>query len=255
MAALFPSGPPLGDDAGSGAGRGVRRAFRQGLLASLPLAPVFLPFGLIFGVVSIQAGFDLAQVWGFSVLVLAGASQITAVQLIAEGAPAWLVLVSALAVNLRMAMYSASLVPWLGAAPLGARAGVAYALVDTTYALAVVHYEAEPGMMMAERLAFFAGLAVTLALPWPLVCGLGAALGQALPGGLGLDYAVPITFIAMTAPMLRSRAQIAAAVVAFGLALVLAGLPSGVGLLPAAILGMAVGAAIEARDERRRFGR
>ena len=64
-----------------------------------------------------EAGIDVAQVMGFSVLVLAGASQFSAVQLLSDHAPVLVVLASSLAINLRMAMYSASLTPWLGAAP------------------------------------------------------------------------------------------------------------------------------------------
>lgn len=228
------------------------RAFRRGLADALPLSPVLVPFGLVFGVVSADAGLDMAQVLGFSVLVLAGASQITAVQLLQEQAPLAVVLLSALAVNLRMAMYSASLVPWLGGAPAWARAAAAYGLVDANFALSLATFEAEPRWSMAERLAYFAAGALLLAAPWPAVCAAGAALGRTLPEGLGLDYAVPLSFIALVAPMLRHRAQVLAAGLAFALALAFDGLAPGVGLILAALVAMAAGGALEARDERRR---
>lgn len=234
--------------------RAAANAFGEGLLVGLPLVPVVIPFGLVFGVIADEAGMSLAQVIGFSTLVLAGASQITAVQLLMEQAPMALILLSALAVNLRMAMYSASLVPWLGQASFWARAAVAYGLVDLTYAVAVSRYEQKPRWTLTERLAFFAGTALLLAAPWPAICALGATLGRAIPPGFGIDYAIPISFIAMTAPLLRSRAHVVAAVTGFGLALPLDRLPSGLGLLIAAIVAMAVGAAVEARTERRAEG-
>ena len=91
------------------------QAFRHGLIQSLPFLLVLAPFGLLFGG-SLEGGLHPPQVMGFSVLVLAGASQFTAVQLMSEHTPALIVIITAIAVNLRMAMYSASMVPWLGGA-------------------------------------------------------------------------------------------------------------------------------------------
>lgn len=65
---------------------------------------------------------------GFSVVVISGALQVTAVQLISEGAPLLVVLATARAINLRMAMYSASLAPHLGALAVGQRGVPAYFL-------------------------------------------------------------------------------------------------------------------------------
>jgi hypothetical protein len=67
--------------------------------------------------------------------VIAGASQFAALQLMSENAPTLIVVASALAVNLRMAMYSAALAPHLGPASLKDRALIAYMNVDQSYAL------------------------------------------------------------------------------------------------------------------------
>lgn len=229
-----------------------RRAFVAGLLAALPFMIVVVPFALVFGVVGVEAGLSLWQIMGFSILVLAGASQITAVQLLADGASLLVVLASALAVNLRMAMYSAALTPWIGRAPAPARALAAFFLIDQTFTLSLNRYEAVPEMTMAERLAFFTGTSVVLALPWPGFTWVGATLGRAIPEGFALDFAVPITFLALVAPQLHSAPHAAAAGVGFALALVFAGLPSGLGLMVAAPIAMAAGAALEARAARRR---
>ena len=66
-----------------------------------------------------------------------------------------------------------------------------------------------------------------------------------------LDFAVPITFIALFAPALRDLAHLAAAFVSVTVALALAGLPYSLGLMIAATLAMAAGAAVEAALERR----
>ena len=99
--------------------------FAAGFLQGLPFVAVIVPFGMLFGVVGTEAGMDLAQVMAMTVLVIAGASQFTAVQLMTDNAPILLVLAASLTVNLRMAMYSAALVPHIGQAPLGLRAAQA----------------------------------------------------------------------------------------------------------------------------------
>ncbi|WP_240544718.1 AzlC family ABC transporter permease [Paracoccus sp. AK26] len=227
--------------------RPPRAMFLQGAVKSLPFLIVMIPFAVLFGVVATEAGMDIAQVMGFSVLVLAGASQFTAVQLLSDNASVVIVILSCLAVNLRMAMYSASLVPWLRHASGGQKAWVAYALVDQSYALSIQEYEADPAMSLPQRLAFFAGVATVVCLPWMICSWIGATVGQAIPDGIALDFAMPITFLAMIAPMLRTPAHLAACFVAIAAALLLAGLPSGLGLLIAAPLGMATGAIIETR--------
>ena len=67
--------------------RSIRRAFWQGARDSLPFLIVVVPFGMIFGVLASEAGWTLAQILGMSVLVIAGASQFTALQLLSEQAP------------------------------------------------------------------------------------------------------------------------------------------------------------------------
>ena len=238
---------------GARAGRsGAGRSFRLGVIQSLPFLLVIIPFALLFGLAASEAGMDLAQTMGFSVLVLAGASQFTAVQLLSDQVPTALVILSALAVNLRMAMYSASLVPWLGAAPMGHRAALSYLMIDQSYAMSIQRYEAEPKLTMAERLGYFYGAAATLCLPWMLASWVGATAGRAIPDSIPLDFAMPITFLAMIAPMLRTTAHLVACAVAIIAALVLAGLPNGTGLLIAAPLGMAAGAWVETMTEKRR---
>ena len=93
-------------------------------MQAAPFMLVLIPFGTLFGVVAAETGLKLSQALGFSVLVLAGPLQFTvAVKLLTDHAPALVIIVSAIAVNLRMAMYLAALVPWLAA--LGRHASAA----------------------------------------------------------------------------------------------------------------------------------
>ncbi|MCB5199908.1 AzlC family ABC transporter permease [Loktanella sp. TSTF-M6] len=224
-----------------------KSAYLQGVRDGMPFLLVAVPFAALFGVSAVEAGLSIGQAMGFSVLVIAGASQFAALQMIVDNAGVALTLLAALAVNLRMAMYSASLVPYLGEAPLWKRACVSYLLFDQSYVAAVARYEADGTMPLRDRVAFFFGVATPIAPTWVLATLAGALLGARIPDAAALDFALPITFIAMVGPMLRTLAHVAAALVSVVVGLALVGLPSGTGLLIAAACAMAAGVIVEGR--------
>jgi predicted branched-subunit amino acid permease len=224
-----------------------RSPFAQGVRDGLPFMAALAPFGLLFGVAATEAGLGLGAAMGFSIGVIAGASQFTAVSLMQEGAPALVVVLTALAVNLRMAMYSAALAPYLGVAPLWQRAVAAYVLFDSTYACAAAAFPRHAGWSPSERVAYILGAAGPAVPMWLGLTAVGATVGAAIPTGLALDMAVPICFLAMVAPGLRTLPQVAAAGTSVALALALAWVPYSLGLLVAAGAAMAVGAEVERR--------
>ncbi|MFT3690439.1 AzlC family ABC transporter permease [Paenirhodobacter sp.] len=223
----------------------LRAAYRRGFLAGLPFLLVIIPFGALFGVAGAEAGMRLTEVMGFSILVIAGASQFTAVQLMNDHAPVVVVIATSLAVNLRMAMYSAALAPHLGISTRWQKVLIAYFTTDQTFAISAQEYERMPRWTLAEKLACFAGACTPTCLPWSVATLAGALLGKAIPAGMALDFAVPVTFLAMIAPMLRSLPHLVAAVVSVLAALVLSFLPAGTGVLIAAVLAMIAGARTE----------
>ncbi|WP_102226731.1 AzlC family ABC transporter permease [Acidimangrovimonas sediminis] len=229
-----------------------RSHYLRGLRDGAPFIFVVAPFGMLFGMVATEAGLPLTQVMGFSVLVIAGAAQFAALQLMKTDATTAIVLATALAVNLRMAMYSAAMAPHLGAAPIWKRAVMAYFLVDQTYAASALEFERHPSATLSQKIAFFAGVATFACLPWYGATYLGATLGSRVPPELALDFAMPITFLAMIAPMMRTAAHVAAVAVSVAAALVFAFLPYNLGLLVAAVLAMAAGARVEQMSARRR---
>lgn len=221
------------------------KSFWRGVRGGAPFLLVVAPFAMLFGVVATEAGLSVVETMGFSLLVIAGASQFAAVALMVEDAPTLIILATALAVNLRMAMYSAALVPHLGSVPMWKRAVAAYFLVDQSYAASIVEYERDPSMTVSEKLAYFFGVITPVCPLWYVFTLVGALAGEAIPEAFALDFAVPITFLAVVAPMLKTAAHVAAAVTSVVLALALAWMPVGVGLLTAAAAAMAVGAAVE----------
>ena len=225
----------------------TKSAFLKGVRDGSPFIVVVIPFAVLFGVVGTEAGLNLAQVMGFSVVVIAGASQFAALALMTENAPTLAILGTALAVNMRMAMYSAALTPHLGKAPMWQRAVLAYFLVDQVYALSAVEYEKTPTRPLGQKVAYFMGV-MSMACPfWYAGTLAGALAGTQIPEAFALDFAVPITFLALVAPMLRTGAHITAALVSLVGALTLSFLPYNLGLFIAALAAMWAGAEVERR--------
>ncbi|TMV10265.1 branched-chain amino acid ABC transporter permease [Ruegeria sediminis] len=226
--------------------------FWKGFRDGAPFVFVAIPFGLLFGVFATETGLNIVQTMAFTATVFAGAAQFAALQLLQDEAPTLIVLASALAVNLRMAMYSASLTPFLGSAPLWQRAIAAYLTVDQSYACSIVRFETEPQMTVPQRMAYFFGSVTPITPLWILCTYLGAVLGARIPESWALDFALPITFLAMIGPMMRTPAHVVAALVAVAVSLVTVVIPFNLGLLIAGCAGMIAGAQAEVVLERRK---
>lgn len=229
----------------------MKSAYFKGLLDGAPFLLVVIPFATLFGLLAVEAGLNVLEALVFSVVVIAGASQLTAIQLMQEEAPTLVVLASALAVNLRMAMYSASLTPFIGAAPLWQRALAAYLTVDQSYVVSVAKFEKSPEMTVPERMGYFLGAVSMVAPLWYGFTFIGAALGSQVPESWALDFAIPITFLAMIAPMFRTVAHVVAAFVAVVVSLFAVVLPYSLGIIVAGMAGMIAGAWVEKRMTER----
>ncbi|MCE0504471.1 AzlC family ABC transporter permease [Roseivivax sp. GX 12232] len=226
-------------------------SYRRGVKDGLPFLLVIVPFGMLFGVLATEAGLSVFEALSFSVVVIAGASQFAALQLLQDQAPVLIILASALAINLRMAMYSAAMTPYIGKLPFWKRAVAAYFLVDQVYACAALDYERHPAESAAQRFGYFLGVATPICPVWYLATILGALVGGAISTGYGLDFALPIAFLAMIGPMLRTPAHVVAALAAVTGSLVFAWLPFNLGLIVGGIIGMVAGAETERRLEAR----
>ncbi|WP_170751872.1 AzlC family ABC transporter permease [Ruegeria lacuscaerulensis] len=226
--------------------------FWKGFRDGTPFIFVAIPFGTLFGVFATEAGLNLLQTMTLTATVFAGAAQFAALQLLQDQTPTAIILISALAVNLRMAMYSASLTPFLGAAPMWQRAFAAYLTVDQSYASSIIQFEKQPDMSVPQRMAYFVGSVTPITPLWILATYLGAVLGTRIPESWALDFALPITFLAMIGPMMRTLPHVVAALVAIVVSLFTVGVPYNLGLLIAGCAGMIAGAQAELIAERRK---
>ncbi|MEW6164596.1 MAG: AzlC family ABC transporter permease [Pseudomonadota bacterium] len=219
-----------------------RSAFLLGVRALLPMHLGVAPFGVIYGVVALQSGIPPLAAFLMSSLLFAGSAQFLLAQLVGAGAPALLSIGAVGLINLRHALYSASVAPILHALPRRWKLLLAYLLTDEAYAAAIPHLLEHPKSPVAHWILFGAGFALWAG--WQLATLAGVLLGTQLPADLGLDFALPLTFIAIVVPLIDGRARLVAALVAGVTAVLLAALPWKTGLFVAALAGLAAGACV-----------
>jgi 4-azaleucine resistance transporter AzlC len=226
-----------------------RHQFLWGCRDELPILLGVAPFGMIYGLLARGAGLPALTAQAMSSVVFAGSAQFIAAQLIHSHAPAVVVVVTIFVVNLRHALYSASLAPYLRGLNAGWKCLLAYLLTDEAYAVTVTHYlrDGERTDVSPYRHWYFLGAGLTLWASWQLSTAVGVFVGARVPDRWSLDFTLPLTFIALVVPALKDRAATAAAASAAVVAVAAAGLPYKLGLLLAAVVGIALGLALEAR--------
>ena len=184
-------------------------------------------------------GIPPLEAMAMSVVVYAGASMLAATQLLAGGTPIAVILLTVLFINLRFMMYSASLRPHLAALPARWRVAAGYLLADNAYGLCMARFTEHP--QLAGKAGYYFGAALPVWITWQATVGAGILVGAGLPGAWRLDFAAPLAFIALTIPLLRSRAMVAAALAAAVTSVAAYGLPMRLGIAAAAVAGLAVG--------------
>jgi 4-azaleucine resistance transporter AzlC len=225
-----------------------RIAFLAGIKAELPILLGVLPFGLIYGVLAIEAGLPIFEAQAMSAVVFAGSAQFVIVQLTALGTPGLVIVVTAVLINLRHALYSASMAPYLRHLRPRWQWLLAYLLTDEAYAISVIHYQ-ERGDLKHKHW-YFLGAGLALWITWQLSTAAGILLGAKIPASWSLDFTLALTFIALVVPALKEKADVAAALTAGITAVLILGLPHKLGLVIGALLGIAAGVLVDNYSRR-----
>ena len=230
------------------------KEFLAGCRDEAPLQLGVIPFGMLYGIGAVAAGMPVWLAQLTSMVVFAGAAQLVIVQMLSAAAGALPIGLTAVLLNLRHLLYSASVAGHVRHQPRRWRVVLAYLLTDEAYAVAILRYtrpaaadqeQAEPDL----RHWYFLGCGLTLWGCWQLSTALGIAFGARIPPEWDIDFAVPLTFIALLTLLVKERAGQAAALVAALAVLALAALPFRLGLVLAIVLGLLAGAAV-AREAR-----
>lgn len=215
--------------------------FLRGARDTLPLMLGALPFGMIYGAVAVTSGLSAAAAVAMSAFVFAGSSQFIAVGLIASQTPLAIIVLTTLVVNLRHMLYSATLLPYLKHLPPAWRMALAFWLTDETFAVTVRRFQRGDGC--SEQHWYQFGSSVAMYLNWQLWSLVGLMLGNRIPqaSDWGLDVAMPITFIGMIIPFVKTVPMMVCVLTAGAASLLTLGLPYKLGIIVSACAGIIAG--------------
>ena len=233
--------------------------FFAGVRDELPILLGTTPFGVIFGVLALRAGLPQVQAQAMSSVIFAGSAQFITAQLLAQSVPAAVIVLTVFVVNLRHALYSASVAPHIKHLSGLWKVLLAYLLTDEAYAVAITRYNHEGDVRRSDNQIaevhptfvnahwYFLGAGVTLWVSWQLSTAVGVFIGTQVSESVRsiLDFTLPLTFIAIVVPGLKDKASSAAAVCAGIVAVIAFNLDYKLGLIVAAIAGIAAGVAAD----------
>ncbi len=220
-------------------------AFLEGVRDETPLLFAVVPFGVIYGITALEAGLTKLQAQLMSCIIFGGSSQFAASKLFAEVAPWSVVVLTVAIINLRHLLYSASVAPYVQELSFGWKAILAYLLTDEAYVVTINHYQKQQEHSYGHL--YFLGAGIALWISWQLSTAVGITLGKMLPPKWPLDFFLPLTFIAILVPTLKSHSSVIVALVAGVFSLLLYELPYKLGPIAAALIGIMSGFVLEAR--------
>lgn len=212
--------------------------FKKGALAMLPITPGIIPFGLVMGTVAADAGLSMFQTVAMNFIVFAGAAQLAAIELMLNQVETVVVIITGLVINLRFMLYSASLATKFANESILYKAIVSYTITDQSYTSLAAN---EHKLKASDKLLFYLGTSLVMIIVWQSSVVLGFIFGNFAPESISLDYAVPLSFVALVMPTLKNKLYWFVAVFCSILAIILKDLPYNLGLLVTACSGISLG--------------
>ncbi len=210
----------------------------KGAKSVFPILAGLLPFGLIYGISAASAGITNTSAIAMSFIVFAGAAQISLVNSFTSGASVLSAVAIAALINLRMAMYGASIARHIRSKNPVLRIITSFLLTDQAYAVTIAEITQNSKV---NPLKFYLGSAIPIWLTWQVATVTGVLVGKAIPSRLSLEYAIPLTFLALLGPFLKNRYFIASALIS-GVSMILTrNFPYNSGFFISVFIGIAVG--------------
>ncbi len=225
-------------------------AWREGSRDMLEVALGVIAWALVTGVAMAQSTLTTPQAVVLSLMAFAGSAQLAVIPLMAVKAPMWLIILTALVVNLRFVIYSAALAKPLSHLSLGRRAFLSYITGDMPFALYMQRTASDP--TWSARDAYYAGIVVTNWLVWHISVLVGIALGARIPHEWGLELAGSLALLALVTPMAIKRLSTLVGVgAAVAVALLTYRFPMRLGVVVAIVAGVMSSLVIDWLVDRR----
>ncbi len=219
------------------------RRFLNGFKDVVPLIIGAFPLGVIYGALAMKAGLSGAAAQSMSSLLFAGSAQFLIAQMAATSVPALVMIMAVAVINLRHALYSASVAGYIQHLSSFWKSILAFLLTDEAFVVVITNFEKESATPFKRW--YFLGAGLSMWVFWQIATAVGIFLGEIIPASWPLDFALPLSFIAMVVPALRNRSSTGAALAAGIVAILAFSLPYHLSIILAAAVGILVGVLLE----------
>jgi predicted branched-subunit amino acid permease len=216
-----------------------KSAFWDAVRMSAQTVPGLFAWGMVTGMAMVQSGLSLWQALAMTFIVYAGSAQLAALPLIAAGVPIWVIVFTALMVNLRFVIFSAVIGPHFSHLRWPKRLWYGYLNVDLVMAFFPQRFPAHTLSKPAGKVGFFRGLVIPNWWGWQLGTLAGILLASQIPASWGIGFAGTLALLAITIPLVRGRPTLAGVIVASLVSVLTASWPYRSGLLVATVAGIA----------------
>lgn len=223
--------------------------FTEGLKDILPVIPGIIPFAIISGISAIDAGLSEIMAIYLSFVVYAGASQLAMLSLIMQNASDTVIFLTAVVVNLRLTMYSAGVSREFSRERFLKKAVLSYFITDQAYAVTFAKLKAGK---VKDHFIYFCGAAVSMWAAWQISAFIGIYGGKIFPQELQLDFAIPVTFIAIIIPLIRTWEKIVCFIMSGLLSILFFNFPMKLGMLASVGISISAGLLIWKYTEKRK---
>lgn len=184
--------------------KNLEPGFRYGLRQSLMIVIGYAPVAITFGLLAAQYGISVWEAGLMSLMVFAGASQFIAIEMIHQGATVWMIVFTALIVNIRHVLMSLAIVPFFPQRNSRWSLALAQGLTDETFVLnsgllkEIESEEARRKVMLGVNLGAFSS--------WVVFTLVGGLIGEWLPLDFaGFKFALLALFLVLTAGTLQRK--------------------------------------------------
>ena len=237
-----------------------KRSFLYGARDMLPMLVGAVPFGILFGALATAAGLSFYATMAMSLFVFAGSSQFVAATLIGQGVGVAVIVMTTFFVNLRHALYSASLGPYFKGLPQKWLLPLGFFLTDESYAVVIKRFTESSDIQSPDgespagsvRHWYCLGASLAMYVNWQICTAIGIVAGNSLENlsEWGLEFAMVVTFIGIVVPLIDRMPMLVAAVVAIVVALLARDMVHNLGLIVASVAGVTAGFVAEVVYER-----
>jgi predicted branched-subunit amino acid permease len=222
--------------------------FILGFRKMIPITTGVIPFGAVMGTVFYNAQLGFFQSMAMNIFMYSGSAQLAVIDLMTKHAASVVVIVTGLVINLRFLLYSAGLSPYLQQSSFWTKLICAHTLTDQSYAVMTANTSLH--RTKSDTIAFYLGTAACMWLVWQISVVSGYIFGNFAPTSWSLDFAVPLSFVALVIPTLKNNKYVMVAIFSSLLSLLFHGLPYKLGLIATATCAIALAAVLTRKGPR-----